>query len=134
MVYVVPEGKTTEYVLNLFYFNTLENGVLIESKMQILLILLASVVIGLSIYILMNYKNRVRQMTFTLLNLVAIVSLAAAFGIQAYMYIPNFQSEKMLMPSVIGLTLFIFIIYLNIRVYFLIKKDEDLVRSADRIR
>jgi hypothetical protein len=134
LVYVEPESKTTEYVLNLFYFNKLENGILIESNLQIGLILIVSIIIGLSAYILMNFKNRLRQMSFTQINLLAIISLIGTFAVKAYLFIPNFSSEKMMLSSMIGITLLLFMLYLNVRVYFLIKKDEDLVRSADRIR
>jgi hypothetical protein len=134
LVYVAPETISTEYILNLFYFNKLENGVLVESNLQIGLILLASIVIGLSLYILFNFKNRVRQMMFTQINMLAILSMVAAFGVKAYLFIPHFSSEKMMLPSIIGIALFLFIIYLNVRVYYLIKKDEELVKSADRIR
>lgn len=134
MVYVVPEGKTTEYVLNLFYFNKLENGILLESHLQIGLILISSIVIGLSLYVLINFKNRVKQMTFTLLNMVAILALLAAFAVKVYLFVPEFSSDKLMAGSILGIALFLFLIYLNVRVYFLIKKDEDLVRSADRLR
>ncbi|MDZ4666513.1 MAG: DUF4293 family protein [bacterium] len=134
LVYVEPEANTTEYVLNLFYFNKLQNGVLIESNLQIGLILIASLVIGLSTYVLMNYKNRLRQMSFTQINLLAIISLIVAFIVKAYLFIPDFKSEKMMLSSIFGIAIFLFIVYLNIRVYLLIKKDEELVRSADRIR
>lgn len=133
-VYVEPENQTTEYILNLFYFNKLENGVLVESNLQYGLILISSIVIGLCIFILMSYKNRVKQMQFTLINMLALFSLMAAFFVKAYLFVPNFSSEKLMLPSMIGITLSIFLIYLNIRVYYLIKKDEELVKSADRLR
>lgn len=134
LVYVEPDSKTTEYVLNLFYFNKLENGVLLESHLQYGLILIASIVISLSIFILLNYKNRVKQMQFTMINMVALLALVAAFATKAYLFIPSFSSEKMMASSILGITLFLFVLYLNIRVFYLIKKDEDLVRSADRLR
>lgn len=134
LVYVEPESKTTEYLLNLFYFNKLENGVLVESKLQIGLIIIASMVIGLSLYVLLNFKNRVKQMTFTWLNMLAIISLLTAFAVKAVLFVPNFSSDKLMMGSILGIALFLFMVYLNIRVYYLIKKDEELVRSADRIR
>jgi hypothetical protein len=134
LVYVEPESKTTEYVLNLFYFNKLESGILIESNLQFVLILLVSIIIGLSAYVLMNFKNRIRQMSFTQINLLAIISLIGTFAGKAYLFIPNFSYEKMMLSSMFGITLLLFMLYLNVRVYFLIKKDEDLVRSADRIR
>ncbi len=134
LIYVEPNAKTNEYVMNLFYFNRLENGLLVEIQVQYLLILLASIVIGLSLYILLNFKNRLKQMQFTQINLFAILVLLAAFAIKAYSFVPNFSSEKLMLSSLFGISLFLFMIYLNIRVFFLIKKDEDLVRSADRIR
>jgi hypothetical protein len=126
--------KTTEYVLNLFYFNKLENGVLIESHLQIGLILIASIVIGLSLYTLFSYTDRVKQMKFTLINMAALVSLLATFFTKAYLYAPNFSGEKLMTSSIIGIALILFVLYLNIRVFYLIKKDEALVKSADRLR
>ncbi len=126
--------KTTEYVLNLFYFNKLENGTLVESHLQFGLILIASIVIGLSLFTLFSYKDRVKQMKFTLINLVALVALIAAFFTKAYLYAPNFSGEKLMTSSIIGIALIIFVLYLNIRVFYLIKKDDALVKSADRLR
>ncbi|MBC7383665.1 MAG: DUF4293 family protein [Bacteroidia bacterium] len=134
LVYVQPERQTTEYLLNLFYFNIKLNGVLTESHLQLSLISIAAVVIALSFYILINFKNRTKQMLFTQLNCIAVLALMVTFGIKAYLFVPAFSSEKMLMASVLGIALFIFCFYLIIRVYFLIKKDDDLVKSADRIR
>lgn len=131
---IIPQGRTTEYTLSLFYFNKLENGNLIDSQLQIGLISITSIIIGLSIYILMNYKNRVTQMKFTIFNMVAIVALIAAFSVKAARFIPGFDAEKLMAGSVVGIALLLFIAYLNVRVFFLIKKDDELVRSADRIR
>lgn len=129
-----PEAKTTEYFLNLFYFTVKQNDRLIESHLQYGLIFLSSIVMGLSIYVLLNFKNRKKQILFTNVNLLAIVILITAFTVKPYLFVPNFSSEKLMLNSVIGMALFIFMLYLNVRVYYLIKKDEDLVRSADRIR
>ncbi len=134
LIYVEPTTTTTEYVLNLFYFNKIENGILIDSQLQILLVMLASIVIGLSLYILLNFKNRLKQMLFTQINMFAILVLLAAFAIKAYSFVPNFSSDKLMLSSLFGISMFLFMVYLNIRVFFLIKKDEELVKSADRIR
>jgi hypothetical protein len=133
-VVVEPNIKTTEYALNLFYFNKFENGLLVESKLQFLLIFLASIVIGLSTYTLISFKDRIKQMKFTLINMVALSALVIAFFTNAYLYAPNFTSEKLMVNSMIGITLILFVLYLNIRVFYLIKKDEALVKSADRLR
>ncbi|MDP1727122.1 MAG: DUF4293 family protein [Bacteroidota bacterium] len=134
LVYVEPDKKTTEYFLNLFYFNVKVNGVLTESNLQLPLIILASVIMGLSVYTLVSFKNRIRQMQFTLINLILIILLIITFSVKAILFVPNFSSDKMMLNSVWGIALFIFCLYLIIRVYYLIRKDEDLVRSADRIR
>jgi hypothetical protein len=134
LVEIESGKKATEFALNFFYFNTLENGILIDSQIQIILILLVSVVIGLSIIILINFKNRLKQMQFTRLNLVAILALLTTFTVKAYQFIPNFNAEKLMATSIISIAFMLFTVYLNLRVFFLIKKDEELVKSADRIR
>jgi hypothetical protein len=66
--------------------------------------------------------------------MVAILALIILFVIKAYYFIPSFNAEKLMLPSIIGIALFLFVAYLNVRIFFLIKKDEELIRSADRIR
>lgn len=128
------EAGSVEYLMNFFYFRRMDNGVLTESHLQWELILLAALVIGLSLYILLDYKNRVRQIRFTWVNLALILALVIAFIVKAYQFVPDFQSDRLMLPSVFGIALLLFPIYLNVRVYYLVKRDEDLVRSADRIR
>jgi hypothetical protein len=134
LIEIDPNKKTTEYALSLFYFNKLENGMLLESQLQILLILLVSIVIGLSIFVLINFKNRLKQMQFTMFNMVAILALLVTFAIKTNQFIPSFNAENLMATSIIGIALLLFTAYLNIRVFILIKKDEELVKSADRIR
>jgi hypothetical protein len=73
-------------------------------------------------------------MQFTRLNLVAILALLTTFTVKAYQFIPNFNAEKLMATSIISIAFMLFTVYLNLRVFFLIKKDEELVKSADRIR
>ncbi len=125
---------SSAYELNLFYFKIIENGMLKETQLQIGLIAITSVVIGLSAIIIGSYKDRKKQIRLSWINLIAIIILVIAFLTKAILFIPNFDSSNLLILSVVGLSIFFFIIYLNLRAIMLIKKDEELVRSADRIR
>jgi hypothetical protein len=49
-------------------------------------------------------------------------------------YIPAFDSKNLLLPSMFGIALLFFNFYLIVRSIHFIKKDEDMVKSADRIR
>jgi amino acid transporter len=89
---------------------------------------------GLSAFIIGSYKDRKKQIKFGWINMVAIVLLVVAFLVKAILFIPNFDSSNLLVLSIFGMSIFFFIIYLNLRAIMLIKKDEELVRSADRIR
>ncbi|MFN5919762.1 MAG: hypothetical protein ACK45I_00525, partial [Bacteroidota bacterium] len=60
--------------------------------------------------------------------------LIAALFVKAVMDIPGFTFAGQSMQSVFALALLFFTAYLNMRAIMLIKKDEELVRSADRIR
>ncbi len=128
---VVP---ALEYKLNLFYFNKFENGALTETHMQFGLITISSIIMGLTAFIIGSYKDRKKQIKFGWINMVAIILLIVAFLVKAVLFIPGFDSSNLMVLSIFGLSIFFFIIYLNLRAIMLIKKDEELVRSADRIR
>ena len=123
-----------EYKLNLFYFNKFDNGVLTETHIQFGLITISSIIMGLTAFIICSYKDRKKQIKFGWVNMVAIILLVVAFLVKAVLFIPQFDSANLLVLSIFGLSIFFFMIYLNLRAIMLIKKDEELVRSADRIR
>ncbi|GAB1447546.1 MAG: DUF4293 domain-containing protein [Bacteroidetes bacterium] len=131
---VVTDGTGLQYKLNLFYFNKFEKGVLVESKLQIGLIILTSIAIGLSSFVIGMFKDRKKQIKFAWINMGVLVALVVAFLVKAMLYIGDFQSENMRLLSIIGLSILFFTLYLNLRSIMLIKRDEELVRSADRIR
>ena len=60
--------------------------------------------------------------------------LVLAVFAKAMMAIPTFTFGKLFPYSAIGMMLLTFLFYLNWRALRLVKKDEDLVKSADRIR
>lgn len=127
-------GLVKEYSMNLIYLNYKENGILISSTIQYELIALVSVVIGWTINIILGYKNRKRQMTHTKINFLLIAALITVLFIKAFTVIPDFAFNTLSMQSTFGLALLFFMLYLNLRALLLIRKDEELVKSADRIR
>lgn len=127
-------GLVKDYTMNSIYFKVYENGNLVSSEIQYGLIILISLIIGWTINIIMGYKNRTKQMLHTKINFVFITMYIVALFAKAFTQIPQFSFSGMSMKSTFGLALLIFMVYLNMRALFLIKKDDDLVRSADRIR
>ncbi len=83
----------------------------------------AFITIALIIYSILQFKNRSKQL---LLNQLSKLSLSISF------FVIFFQKGEML-PSK-GLFLFILPYLLLILSNWFIKKDENLVKSADRIR
>lgn len=133
-VHQMQEGLVKDYIMNLIYLRYFENGVLISSTIQYELIGLVSVVIAWSINIILGFKNRKRQMTHAKLNFVFIALLIIVLFVKAFTAIPEFSFASLTMQSTFGLALLFFMLYLNLRGYLLIRKDDELVKSADRLR
>lgn len=131
---VSTEGLVTQYELSLIYFKVKENGVLQSSEIQYGLILILSILIAWTLNVIFNYKNRVKQIKLAKWNYLFIAMLLSAAIAKAVLYIPDFQFGSQPMNSTFGLALIIFMAYLNFRAIMLIKRDEELVKSADRIR
>jgi hypothetical protein len=84
--------------------------------------------------VLLSFKNRAKQIKLAKWNYLFMVMLILALFAKAVMYIPNFQFGMLRVDSVFGIALLLFMIYLNFRTIMLIKRDEALIKSADRIR
>lgn len=130
----LAKGKAIAYTLNAIYFNTYVNGDLKESHIQYGLIILVSMIIGWTLNIILGFKNRKKQLLHTKINFALIGAYLAAVLAKAFVQIPNFTFTGMTIKASLGLALIIFMLYLNLRALLLIKKDEELVKSADRLR
>jgi hypothetical protein len=128
------EGMVRDYIMNLIYLRSYENGILVSSTILYEVIALVAVVIGWTINIILGYKNRKRQILHTKLNFLFIGALITVVFIKAFTAIPEFAFNTLSMQSTFGLALLFFMLYLNLRALLLIRKDEELVKSADRIR
>ena len=108
-----------------FYFPVLQNGdiqVLLTDKLSYAR-LSAFLSVGLNIFSIFQFRNRNRQI---IINQISKLFLSIAF------IIIIFQRGEL--NFAIGLFSFVIPYLLMILANYLIKKDEKLVKSADRIR
>jgi hypothetical protein len=73
-------------------------------------------------------------MKFARINYIFMLLLTLAVFAIAMKDIPDFSFGKIFPYSTFGLLLIVFLFYLNWRAIRLIRKDDDLVKSADRLR
>jgi hypothetical protein len=133
-VHQMSEGLVKDYIMNLVYLRSYENGILVATAIQYELIAVVSIILGWTINIILGFKNRKRQLFHTKINFLFIAILIVVLFIKAFTTIPNFAFNTLSMQSTFGLALLFFMLYLNLRALLLIRKDEELVKSADRIR
>ena len=105
----------------------------IVSTSTLHILVLAAIISVLAVVSLASFSNRVRQMKLGFLNTLLIVILFAL------MFYQIMEADKLLAHPVygeyrMGFFLPLFALGFNILANFYIKRDEDLVRSADRIR
>ena len=127
-------GNNYDYVMNFMYFKVYENGTLVENDLQYVLLLLVSLTIAWTIKIIFGFKNRTKQIKHAKINFIFLGILFASLFSTAAIYIPGFNFSTLTSNSVFGIALFIFMFYLNFRVIMLIRRDDNMVKSADRIR
>jgi len=127
-------ATNNEYTLNLFYYTAMQNGELTKNELQITLIALIAIVIGITLFVIFSFKDRTKQLKLAKINYIFMLLLVLVIFAKAMMYIPQFSFGKLFPYSSVGLLLMTFLFYLNWRAIRLIRKDEDLVKSSDRIR
>ncbi|MTI31670.1 DUF4293 domain-containing protein [Xanthovirga aplysinae] len=93
--------------------------------------ILASIIAFASLF---SYKNRLTQLKLNLLNALIIVGVAMASTYSIY-----FKGEPIFLPEIkgkyeLGYYLPVVALFFNLIANRFIKKDEELVRSVDRIR
>ena len=127
-------GISSENTLNLFYYTLFEYGVVVKNELVFIFIALVSIITGVTLTIIFSFKDRLKQLKLGKVNYIIMLVLVLAVFAKAMMAIPTFSFAKLFPYSAIGLMLMMFLFYLNWRALRLVKKDEDLVKSADRIR
>lgn len=127
-------GVNRDYVMNFMYYRIYENGILIESHLQFALILITALLIGWTLKVIFDYKDLKRQLRNAKINYIFMGLLIAGTFSSASLLIPGFNLSTLNFSSVFGIALMIFMLYLNLRAIMLIKRDDNLLKSADRIR
>jgi hypothetical protein len=98
----------------------------LDAASQILILILAGAVILLCFIALFLYKNRKKQLTMTIINIILSIALLAVYFSQ----IQKFQTGVLSLSCIFTLAIPIFL-FLAARGIW---KDEKLVKSLDRLR
>jgi len=129
----VDKQSGIEILINSLGMKQLKGEELISEKGAIHIFLCGFFAVVISIISLLSYRHRPRQILLGLINslLIAVAVVSAALLIN--------DAEKILLPNErgsfrIGLFLPVISLILNMLANRFIRKDEKLVRSADRIR
>lgn len=96
--------------------------------------LLAVVAAGVAVYSLLQYRNRMRQMVLGLVNSLVMIALLGCLS-----YLSAYKGSEFFQPEVRGqyqLGFYAVVVGLisNVLANRFIRRDEQLVRSADRMR
>lgn len=113
------------YLFN--YKGILLDGVLKENGIAISIFI--SLIIGIHVYVISNYKKRIRQMRLLVFTIILLIGL---FGLFFFFTSYSFENAQISYKISMSFPLIAIILdYLAIRG---IGKDEALIRSIDRIR
>jgi glucan phosphoethanolaminetransferase (alkaline phosphatase superfamily) len=120
--------------LNAYNLSYVKAGSIVKNTPVYYLAVLAVLSAGLSIFTIFQYKNRVRQMLLVSLN-----SLVGAGLLGATVYQIQMDSNKIFAPENQGEFSFSFwaafaALALNWVANRLIRRDENIVKDADRMR
>ncbi len=138
---ITIQDKMEKVIVNVFATDQfsqkgIENveAALIHSNSNIYLFIAICISMLIAGFTIVQYKNRVLQMKLSMINMLIITSVALVAGLvtvsNARELLPNPQAE---VYGLSGIFLILGAVLTRVSVFF-IKKDEDLVRSVDRIR
>lgn len=138
---ITIQDKMQKVVVNVFSTDQFsQKGIeqiepaLIHSTSNIYLFIGVCVAMLLAGFTLIQYKNRVLQMKLSMINMLVMTTVALVAGL----FTVSSSREILANPGVemyglAGVFLILGVILTRVAIIF-IKKDEDLVRSVDRIR
>jgi ABC-type polysaccharide transport system permease subunit len=114
------------------WFPVLKNdtGELLFQKNEPLFFILIFISIALAIIAILNYKKRQHQFVLNRLNILANLTLLGVFVYRSL----TVSGETLISEKGIGMFLPILSIVFLVLANRSIKKDEDLVKSVDRLR
>ena len=113
-----------------FYLWKFENGSLFYFMQNMLYVILFGLSTSLSLLSILSYKKRQTQFVLNRLNIILNLILLGLFVYRTL----NLSGEALVSEKGIGMFLPIVAIFLLVLANRAIKKDEDLVKSVDRLR
>jgi hypothetical protein len=103
-------------------------NVKLNSSSEIALLILASIVIILCFAALVTFKNRKRQLTITIVNLIFSIVLIVVYFLQIQKFDPGTGTLSLSSLFTLAIPLFLFLAARGIW------RDEKLIKSLDRLR
>ena len=129
-VYLFLAIVTTGALPFLFSLWTLENGNIYFFVSNMLYVVIFGLSTSSSLLSILNYKKRKQQFVLNRLNIILNLILLGLFVYRTL----NLSGEAAVSKNGIGIYLPILAILLLVLANRAIKKDEDLVKSVDRLR
>jgi len=132
LLYFFPLTEFSDSSNQIFNFNVF--GIYIDNEeiiSTIPLIILLSIVVLLSLISIFAYRNRPLQMRLSVFNILVLVGFIGMFAFYIFNSTERINANIHYTIFSVMPVISILLIYLAHRA---IKKDEELVRSADRIR
>ena len=132
---IMPVANFTDHANNTFHLmhnglQELVNGKIIQVYYSFSITILLSLAIAMAVYIIINYKRRAIQM------FVCKILWVVIFATQGSILWIYFMTKPQFVGSNISFTAFLPVLamILSVLAFRNIKKDDDLVKSIDRLR
>ena len=129
-IYLFLSIVTTGALPFLFSLWTLENGDIYFFMSNMIYVIIFGLSTSSSILSILNFKKRKQQFVLNRLNIILNLILLGLFVYRTL----NLSGETTVSKNGIGIYLPILAILLLVLANIAIKKDEDLVKSVDRLR
>jgi|SRR5688572_24460741 len=121
------------FIVPVYYWDTPEGHYVLKALYNIPLIVLHAVIILFSLYVIISFKDRKRQRTMVFILLFMIMGAISLFTV--YMMQISASDGYILRPAkCIGIYLQLICLLFCFLAARRIKKDDDLVKSVDRVR
>lgn len=132
LLFLFPLSEFSDENNQVFNFNVF--GIFADNEeviSTIPLLILLSIVILISLVTIFSFKNRSLQMRLSVFNILVLIGFIGLFAFYIFNTAENINANIHYTIFSVMPVISIILIYLALRA---IKKDDELVRSADRIR
>lgn len=130
--YMSFEHPQTEILLTAWSISDTTEGLLQESQSLLSLSIAVISTAVLSMVVIFLFKNRTLQMR--LIRYAVMLKIAILAAIAFFSYMITALDEKIVLHLEISILFVLIAIVVDVLAYMAVKKDDNLVRSIDRIR